>query len=270
MNKKTFIIAVSIVAALAIAIATFALWPRSNSNDVGAGAVYELTEDDRIEVDSISRDFITRTTDFGLIVEDDSQEAKAHRVYDLALAIGGEDFSPFFKTRYSTIRSATELLAPEASFYPGSSPYDSRTDEDLFGYRQFESKLNNLSVPANGNQQVLSRGEEVPSVGVKVELESIIRDRSPRTMESNGDENGDIYAPGWTINEREKLVKQDFTLQLIKSDAGWKVYNIVGAKYPEVLAAFTPIAKNYEETMITSSEVTYEYKFDGDEHDHEH
>lgn len=270
MNKKTFIIAVSTVAALAIAIAVFALWPRAGSNLVGAGATYELTEEDRIEIDSTSRDFITRTTDFGLIVEDDSEEAKAHRVYDLALAIGGEDFSPFFKTRYSTIRSAADLMTPEASFYPGTSPYDSRNDEDLFGYRQFESKLNTLEVPKVGNQQVLSRGEELPSVGVKVELESTIRDRSPRTMESKGDENGDIYAPGWIIDERAQLVEQSFTLQLVKTEAGWKVYNIAGAKYPEVLAAFTPVTKNYEETMMNSSKATYEYKFDGEKHDHEH
>lgn len=270
MNKKTFIIAVSVVAALAIAIATFALWPRSNADQVGTGEVYTLTDEDSIEVESIARDFLTRTSEFGTTIEDDSNEAKAESVYELSIAIGGEDFSPLFKTRYDTIRSASELITPDSSFYPKSSPYDLRLDEDLFGYRQFSSTINNVSLPEFGNHQILSRGEELPSVNVSVDLSSTVRDRAPRTMAYDSEADPGISAPGWTIEERAQLVDQSFTVQLLKTDAGWKVYNIANMDYPEVIAAFTPVDTRYEEMMVGSSRVTYDYKFDGDEHDHEH
>lgn len=268
MDKKNFIIAVSLVAALAIGAALFFLWPRSTVEDKGTGAIYTVSSEDKIEIDSTTRDFINRTGNFGLTMDSEDPAEKGHAVYDFGLAIEGYDYKNLFTTRYKATRIASELMVPEASFYPGTENYDLRMDDDVFGYRSFATEITSLAIPSEGRHQELSRGEEVPSVTVKVDLKSSIADRAPRSIES--EEDTVISAKGWTISERTRSVDQTIAVQLVKTEAGWRIYGITGADYPGVLSVFTPTSQEHEKLMAGSSSTSYDYEFTEEDENHEH
>lgn len=276
MTKKTFIMAVAIISVIAIGLTLFVVFFQFGDEEkIGSGEKYEITAEDRVSADSVLRDFVNRTGNFGLnIPEDADDDAIGHTVYDFALAIESLDFSYLFLSRPEATKLSSELISSSSDVFPtfSSEKPDLSTDIDVFGYRTYKSTVQNIDMSRDGVFQSINNEENFPSMIVELELNSSIQDRKIATTVPEGEQapHGQINdAAGWTITERSKDISQKFTVQLIKEKDGWVVYRVNKPTYPEVLSVFPTTKPDHEMLMTGSDSKNYEIKFD-EEHSHEH
>lgn len=238
-QKRFALVAVILVAVMGLL--AWGLVTLLNQPTRDTTAANKLSDSDKTSLTLVTQDFVTRAGSWGIVTEKLTSETINDVGYLVATnAPGAEAFVRSKASVYNSYRD--ELIAPLGPLDFSRETVENWQDTTLFS-ELLTMEVNDVTaaVPQEA-RRFTYRGEQVRSVDVAVtaSFKGMARTQAATDTDWNGD---------WIVSEGS--FPESFTVVLLDTAEGWRVYNVEGLEDTFLLAGLNdPAASSYGEKLF--------------------
>lgn len=227
MTKKQFIVGISIVSALAVAVAVvfFSVFAKPNAQDAVARTV-ELSGDELRSVETASSSFLQEATNFGINLDSISSETAAQRMMDIAEDNGGTSWVKRTEVASRLVSERVDLSG-DLSFSLDRIANADYTDSNLV--TNFRSSAMDVTANSKASYIFTDKSEPIKIARVQFSGSSVLShfSQDPNVVHTHGDEevqeDHDAEFTLWQVKEQTVDVSGELTLSRENDAAAWRV-----------------------------------------------
>lgn len=234
MDRKKFILYSSVLAAVAVVVLGLFLWPQATTPDDDlAGGSYEISKDDKLQIELAASSFVGLSGTMGIDVEaaqqgeelgaEEAELLVASQALNFTAPNGASDYDGllYFRPATRAYEAVAEIFLPGSTSFPTAGNVGSANNELLVeDLVSFSSSYLSTEFPSNGSYYVPSGADAesaLPSITVVVSTESEISSREMTDFDADG--TATMAKTSWTGTHQTKL-------RFVKDGDSWLIESV--------------------------------------------